>query len=288
MMDVFVPKSGAVVDLIGLKSIEKISSVCLDGYLQTGWSKTASLILDGLEPSGKRPKKGPPGIMQFSLQNFTISPGKAVLPTENSPNNSYVVEIKEPQVIQLEEPNSSKVMRGLIMRFHQRRRSEEGREFASEVLSPVVDVIPYDLVDKSKMVVLARELAPSIWATDVQRLFHPEHVVVQSIVQFFDHLEDVIWNSDRHGQAWQVQTLGREWKTYQTKASVSVTAARMVLSARPSTTPDRVRCLTNLHWQLQRTVDDAAKALEKWMGVVEAAGEYTGFFSAAPNWDQVD
>lgn len=286
MIDVFVPKNGAVVDLVGLKSIEQISSICLDGYLNTRWSNTPSLILGGLEPSGKRPKKGPPGIMQFSLQNFTLSPGKAVLPTEDG--KCFVVEIEEPQVIQLEEPSSSKMMRGLVMRLHLRRRNQEGREFASEMVSPVVDVLPYDQIDKSKMVVLARELAPSIWATDVQRLFHPEHLVIQSIVQFFDHLEDVIWNSDRHGKMWQVQSLGREWKTYQTKASVAVTAARMVLSARPSTTPDRVRCLTNLHWQLQRSVEDAAKALEKWMGVVEAAGEYTGFFSAAPNWDLMD
>ena len=164
--------------------------------------------------------------------------------------------------------------------------TQEGKEFASE-LHHQWSMYP-DQINKSEMVVLARELAPSIWATDVQRLFHPEHVVVRSIVQFFDHLEDIIWNSDRHGQMWQVQALGREWKTYQTKASVAVTAARITLSARPSTTPDRVRCLTNLHWQLQRSVEEAGKELEKWMGVVEAAGEYTSFFSAAPNWEQMD
>lgn len=286
MTDVFVPKNGAIVDLLGLKSIEKISSICLSGYLKTKWVGNSSLILQGLEPSGKRPKKGPPGIMQFSLQNFTLSPGKAILPTEDG--NHYVIEIEEPQVIQLEEPNTAKTTRGLVMRFHQRRRREEGKEFASEMLSPVIDVLPYASVDKSKMVVLARELAPSIWATDVQRLLQPEHLVIQSVVQFFDHLEDVIWNSDRHGKMWQVQGLGREWKTYQTKASVAVTSTRIILSARPSTTVDRVRCLTNLHWQLQRSVEDAAKAFERWMGVVEAAGEYTSFFSAAPNWDLMD
>ena len=81
----------------------------------------------------------------------------------------------------------------------------------------------------------------------------------------FDTLEDKIWEADMHGQPWQVQRLGREWKTYQSKASVCVTAARMALSMKPTVTAERVRILTNLHWQLQRSVEQAGPGVIHWI-----------------------
>ena len=108
------------------------------------------------------------------------------------------------------------------------------------------------------------------------------------IFQMFDNLEDVIWNGDPSGEPWEKQTLGREWKTYQTKASVSVTSARMTLAGRASTTQDRVRLLQNLHWQLQRSVTKAAGSFSKWMGIPKTAGQYAPVFSVYPEeWDKI-
>ena len=88
MIDIFVPKNGAVIDLVGLKSIEQISSVCLEGYLKTRATNSPSLILDGLEPSGRDRKKGPPRYAIF-LQITLLQ--EVILPTKNG--QCYVVRL---------------------------------------------------------------------------------------------------------------------------------------------------------------------------------------------------
>ena len=129
-------------------------------------------------------------------------------------------------------------------------------------------------------------MAPKIWATDIARLWRPDHVALDMIRGHMDELEETIWNCDRHGKPWKRQQLGRDWKTYQTKASVAVTSARMALSGRSSTSLDRSRTLTNLHWQLQRSIEKAAVKLEKWVGMAENAGVYSSVFSPFPkDWD---
>jgi hypothetical protein len=57
---------------------------------------------------------------------------------------------------------------------------------------------------------------------------------------------------------------------------------------KPTVTSERVRALTNLHWQLQRSVEQAAQALSNWVGVLEAADQYASVFSAPPvEWDEM-
>ena len=49
-----------------------------------------------------------------------------------------------------------------------------------------------------------------------------------------------------------------------------------------------VSALTNLHWQLQRSIQQAAEELEKWLGIAETAGRYAAVFSAPPeDWDEM-
>lgn len=286
-MVIFVPKSGAVVDFVGLESIAQQSAGLLKAQSGLRWHTDKGYVFDGLEPNGKRPKKtGPPGVMQFSIQNFTLSPGFAIVPTEDG--GRYVVHIAEPEMIQLEEPQQAKNKRALVLKVHTSPGSSGIKNVANDIVRPLVLVVDQAHVRLDSMVVLANELAPNIWATDVQRLVQPSDTLVQSILGHLNTLEDVVWESDRHGDAWNVQRLGREWKTYQSKASVAITGARMALAGRPSTTDDRVRCLTNLHWQLLRSVELGAQSLTKWMGVVEAADVYASIFSAAPaDWDEM-
>lgn len=282
--NVFVPKNGAPIDLVALESIASIPNRLLLTQLGIVLNESnKGLILEGIEPNGKRPKKnGPPGVMQFSLNNFTLSPGVAVV---GSKVGWQVIRLEEPELFQLEESEKSASKRSLVLTLN----SKSGKKKKAYTrLTPQVIVVNQDSVDSSKMTVIANELAPNIWATDVSRMANSVHPIIQSIMDLMDTLEDVIWESDRHGQPWMAQTLGREWKTYQTKAAVAVTAARFALSGRVSTTQERVRCLRNLHWQLQRSVEKSGQALSKWSGVVEAADQYAPVFSAPPSdWNSI-
>ena len=288
MTDIFVPKNGAVVDMEGLKAVADTGNRLLTAYLESKWPGSSNLILIGLEPDGKRPKKnGPPGVMQFSPSKFTISPGSAILATEEG--KFCVVQFDEPEVVALEEPTKAPKLRTIVLSLLSKSaKGDAAEELAHEKVFPIIKLINKEDVDPKTMLPIANELAPKIWSTDVRRLLQPEHVLINGICSHLDDLEEIIWTSDRHGLPWKNQRMGREWKSYQTKASVAVTAARMVLCGRPSTTGDRARCLTNLHWQLQRSVEDAAKGLEKWMGVAEAADAYSSVFSAFPvEWDEM-
>lgn len=286
-MYAFVPKNGAPIDLDAITTIANIPSVVLDSFVQLRWGDDVKgCILSGVEPNGKRPKKsGPPGVMQFSISNFVLSEGVAIVPLKGK---SLVVHFPESQVLQLEEPEKSQHKRSIIISCSMDTAKANGKTLAHVNVNPWVGVVNQEDVDPDTMTVIANELAPNIWSTDVVRMVALEHPLVDTIMGLLDKLEDIIWEADRHGQPWQVQRLGREWKTYQSKASVAVTGARIALSMKPTVTSERVRALTNLHWQLQRSVEQAAQALSNWVGVLEAADQYASVFSAPPvEWDEM-
>ena len=286
-MYAFVPKNGSPIDLEAIMTIADTPSVVLDSFLQLRWGDDVKgCILSGVEPNGKRPKKsGPPGVMQFSISNFVLSEGIAIVPLNGKP---VVVHFSESQVLQLEEPDKSQNKRSIVISCSKDYAKTNGKSCAYLQVNPWVGVVNQEDVDLHTMTVIANELAPNIWSTDVVRMVSLEHPLVDSIMGLLDNLEDVIWESDRHGQPWQVQRLGREWKTYQSKASVAVTGARIALSMKPTVTAERVRVLTNLHWQLQRSVEQAAQSLSNWVGVLEAADQYASVFSAPPvDWDEM-
>lgn len=286
-MYAFVPKNGAPIDVQSIQAIADIPQTLLESYLMLRWGEEhRGVILSGLEPNGKRPKKnGPPGVMQFSISNFVLSSGVAIVPIDNTP---VLVRCEDSQVLQLEEPEKSQHKRAIVIKLSVQNPSQSGKNLAHIKVSPMVLVVNQDAVDEANMTVLANELAPNIWSTDVCRMVNKDHPLVDTMMSLFDTLEDKIWEADMHGQPWQVQRLGREWKTYQSKASVCVTAARMALSMKPTVTSERVRVLTNLHWQLQRSVEQAAQTLSNWVGVLEAADQYSPVFSAPPlEWDEM-
>ena len=285
-MFAFVPKNGAPLDIQCLDAISETPNQLLSSYLGVRVGNDSGVVLSGFEPNGKRSKKsGPPGVMQFSITNFALSSGVAIVPSEGG---FVVVRYEDSQVLQLEEPEKSQEKRSLVMKVAKKSVIRDGKTMAHVVLTPLVMIVNQDAVDHSNMTVLANELAPNIWSTDVSRLANTDHPIIETLMGLFDKLEDKVWESDMHGQPWQVQRLGREWKTYQSKASVAITAARMTLSMSPTSTQERVRVLTNLHWQLQRSVEQAAQMLANWVGVLEAADQYSPVFSAPPiDWDEV-
>ncbi len=286
-MHAFVPKNGAVIDAESMTAVADVPASVLNAYTHLRWGEGVNgCIINGMEPNGKRPKNsGPPGVMQFSLTNFVLSEGLAIVPMDGDP---VVVRTLEPQVLQLEEPEKSQHKRALVLTHTVSVGKSSGQLLAHKNVLPMATVVNQDAVDVNNMTVIANELAPNIWSTDVVRMVGLDHPMSQTIVSLLNKLEDVTWESDRHGQPWQVQRLGREWKTYQSKASVAITGARIALSMKPTVTAERVRILTNLHWQLQRSVEQAAQALANWVGVLEAADQYAPVFSAPPaDWDEM-
>ena len=219
-IDVFRVKDGSLVDLEGLQAIALSADSILRAYAAHIWPEEGNLILFGLEPDGQRPKKrGIPGAMRFGPDRFTISPGAAILTDERGVR--HVVRIDEPQSIHTGEAIESKQLRALVMRLElENPTDEDGDPLAYEIVKPIFTFIPRSEVAQSHVLVLAEELAPRLWATDICRLLRPDHNVLEYIFKQLDALEDTIWNADRHGEPWQKRRLGREWKTYQPKASV--------------------------------------------------------------------
>ena len=290
-MNDFFPRDGALIDLPGLEAIAEFSERLITPLLKRLNPGSNSLVVWGLEPNGKRPKKnGPPGVMQFKPNDFTLSEGLAIVPRPNG--QKVVFRFDEPQLIMLEEPIHADQNRTLVLTVVEKEKHDPaqlGSRLAVNELSPVFKFVDSTAVDLSTMLPLAEEMASKIWSTDLSRLWTPDHPALQLLFQHLDELEDVIWESDRHGTPWNNSSLGRDWKTYQTKASVAVTSARFTLSMRPSTSADRARVIKNLNWQLQRSVEQASELLKKWMGAVEATDSlYAAALSDYPEeWDEI-
>lgn len=286
---VFRAKDGAVIDLEGLKALGNEASRYLDAVMAQLAPDLTGVIVEGLEPNGKLPKKkSVPGIMSFQPSSFSISAGTAIL--RDDAGAWQLVHINETLMVENDEPDKSDALRVLVLELKRDKGVDpDGDRCAYDILTPAVRFQRQGQPLLAHQLPIARELAPKIWTVDVSRLLQPSHPALASIFAEFDELEDVIWNADRHGPFWDNFRLGREWQTYQTKASTAVTAARMALSFRPSTSKDRARVLTNLQWQLQRSVDDAARHLRDWIGIAEAAGVYEAMFSSYPeSWDAMD
>ena len=101
-MYAFVPKNGAPIDLHSIQAIADIPPTLLESYLRLRWGEdNTGVVLSGFEPNGKRPRKnGPPGVMQFSLSNFVLSSGVAIVPMNNKP---ILIRVEDSQTLQLEE-----------------------------------------------------------------------------------------------------------------------------------------------------------------------------------------
>ncbi|MBM75106.1 MAG: hypothetical protein CMK59_06880 [Proteobacteria bacterium] len=287
-MDVFRVRNGAMIDLPALEAIAHLPHHLLTSYLATTAPGMNGLILNGLEPEGQRPRNsGPPGIMRFPIDRITLSAGVAILPL--SSGQLVTVRFNEPQTVITGASEKSKTTRALVLTLNERESYDRNSRLrASDEIEPQFQLMPLIEAKEIECIQIAYELAPKIWTTDICRLWQPSHHAIGMVLRHFDELEELIWNCDNHGEPWKKQSLGREWKTYQTKASVAVTSARITLAGRASTSMDRVRLLTNLHWQLQRSIEQAASKLEQWMGVPETAGVYAPLFSAYPEeWDQI-
>ena len=112
------------------------------------------------------------------------------------------------------------------------------------------------------------------WATDLRRVWQPEHEAIKIVLKKFEKLEHVVWTAEPEGGVWDRQVLGRNWVRYQTIAASALQSARLMLTSRASTTLDRVRLFDALYRQLERSVERAANELLQILGPADGAGPY--------------
>ena len=112
------------------------------------------------------------------------------------------------------------------------------------------------------------------WATDLQRIWQPEHPAIQIILKKFEKIEQTVWKAEPEGSVWDRQVLGRNWVRYQTVAASALQAARLIIQSRAATTLDRVRLLSSLFNQLHMSVETSANELLQIIGPPEGAGPY--------------
>ncbi|MEC7984911.1 MAG: hypothetical protein VX278_07095 [Myxococcota bacterium] len=286
----FQPRNGNAVDLSGLRAVADASNRVLFTYLQSRYPNANRLVIDGLEPVGRRMSKGPPGILRASRTDFRISSGSAILV---DPHGGKKL-ISLPQVTRLPQEDIPKENEESVLVLELEADAALGLDesvLAYESLHPNFRFVSKDEAKDRSLLPLALGIGGDYWYTDLERLWRPSHESIELLMTYFDTLEDVIWDSLRHGQPWKEQRVGMDWKLYQAKASCAVTAARITLAGRSSTTEDRIRTLQNLYWQLSRSVEDAAKEFSKLLGEGESGivGQYASVFDPFPKtWDQRD
>ncbi len=266
----FAASDGALVDLAGLQAIAASPSRVLDATL-TGVSPTSSgLILSGLELAGS-PLIWPVEIRRDEaverleiLSRGLIRPGRELRISEGTAlvtdreGRRHAVTVDHPMTLTGRPRSDSVVVLEVELTGGTRAARQE-----------VVPIIRYATPEEARQphcLPIACAAGNQTWATDLRRIYQPGHEVIRNILVLIEYLEHVVWDSDRHGWAWQRRQQGREWSRYQTTATLALQATRTGLMTHASTTSDRVRLLQNLHYQLRRSVENAEESMTKWLG----------------------
>lgn len=274
----FAAADGALVDLEGLQAIAAAPHRVLDAVL-TGLSPaTGGLIVSGLELEG-RPMiwsvqlRQEDEVRQVDIQargltrpskDFQISEGAAVV--ADAQGNRHVINIDTP----MRPENRPDAASALVLEVE---LSEAGA-CARQGVGPRLRFVPTAEAWQPGRVVIAIPSSSQAWATDLNRLYQPDHPVITNILSLLEYLEHVVWDSDRHGWPWQHRQQGREWSRYQTTATLALQATRTGLMTQSSTTMGRIRLLRNLLYELRRSIENAESSLVKWLGQTSGPDPY--------------
>jgi len=287
--NLFRPVEGALIDLDSLIAIAAMPDRLLGTWLSSAWPGSTGLILSGLELEGRAQGTspndrvlGPPGTVALERDSefAVISPGRAILTTRDG--RRTLVELKEPMRVKWPTADGPAVRLVLALST----KVEPGRladgpggnvNVARERVIPVVGFVKPEQADAPALLPIAAStgnVGDRAWATDLRRVWQPEHGSVRALVKRLEALERVVWKAEPEGAVWDKQTLGRSWVRYQTVAASALQSARISLLSRATTTLDRVRLLDGLFEQLQNSVERAAADLIKIVGPAEGAGPY--------------
>ena len=266
--DIFHPRNGNAIDIQSLAAVADTANRVLYAHLQSRHPFVDRLILHGIELQGKYMTKGPPGIIRAKIKDLRVSSGVVIF-YDASGNRRMMHLDREVRLLEELEDNKDQVL--VLSLDIDEVSSIDGSVLAYENCSEHFSFVSVEEAKKPEYISIAKGLGGDFWFTDIQRMWRPDHSGIQLLSSYFDQLEDVIWDSERHGEPAAMQLLGMDWKLYQAKASCAVTSARCTLSGRSSTSEERIRALRMLYWQLLRSVEDAASALMKILGNEESS-----------------
>jgi len=274
-MERFRPAEGALLDLRSLECVAAGPERLLGADLERAWPGGRSLVLDGLEPSGQWSANGPPGTLRPDGlgDTLSVSPGRAVL--TDPAGRPFLLTVTERLEARWPTKARAAVSGALVLMPEIAEGSTPGGlSVARELLSAQIGFVRPEQLN-SNLLVLARSINNGRdWALDEQRLWQPEHPAVQLLLQRMTAIEHAIWRAEPEGAVWDRQILGRNWVRYQTVAAAALQAVRFQLAARAMNTLERVRLLTELRRQLEKSVEVGATELMQLVGTAEEAGAY--------------
>ncbi len=285
--NMFRPVEGALLDLESLQAVANAPDRLLSAWLDLMWPNANGLVLSGLELEGEPSSAGPPGTVrpEGKSEEAVVSKGTAVLTTRDG--RRVLLKIDAP--LRAKWPTSSgPAVQGVLVLS---TRAEPGRmgegpgggvAVAREKITPVIGFVKPDQADLPHLLPLAASTGNMRdWATDLARVWQPEHAAVRTLLKRFESLERTVWRAEPEGSVWDKQVLGRNWVRYQTVGASALQAARISLLSRSTTTLDRVRLLDGLFEQLHMSVERAATELLQIIGPADGAGPYKAVGAAA-------
>ncbi|MED5373154.1 MAG: hypothetical protein VX899_19200 [Myxococcota bacterium] len=272
---VFRPAEGALLDLESLQAISTGENRLMSTFLEWAWPGSSGLIMDGLELDGEWTAGGPPGTVRpdSRADSAVVSPGTAIV--SSRAGRRYLLRVEKPLKVKWPTAAGSAV-RGVLALVPQIDAGEGAQlAVAHEVVSARLGFVKPDRMDDAHLLPLAISLGNGKdWITDLRRVWAPDHTAIRNLLKQFEQLEQTIWRAEPEGSVWDRQVLGRNWVRYQTVAAAALQSARLQIQMRPSTTLERVRLLSALYDQLNRSVERAANELLQFVGATEEASPY--------------
>lgn len=274
----FDPRDGALLDLESLGVIARTPDALLSASLLARWPGCTGLVIDGFELLGTPSPTGPPGTVRpdTNSTHAVLSPGTAVL-TDRA-GAKTVVQLPTETSIPWPDATGPRV-RGVLALVASRSEpaTEHGLAVARDVLVLQLGFVKPQLATQPNILPVAAATGNGQdWATDIRRILHPEHDAIRTLLKRFERLEQSVWKAEPEGAVWDRQILGRSWVRYQTVAASALQAARMQLATQGTTTQERVRVLTELRSQLERSVERTATELLQLVGAGEGNDPYAG------------
>jgi len=273
---VFRPSEGAVIDLESLKAIASASDRMLGSYLEGCWPGAPNLILEGLDIDGGWSSGGPIGARRPDSQSMgvRVSPGVAIVTSRDG--GRHLLRVHE-ELRAAWPTRAGSGVRGVLVLVPEvaPARLDSGLVAARQTVSGQLGFVEPRLADRPHYVPIARAVGNGQdWATDIRRVWQPEHEGIQLLLKRFERLEQNVWRAEPQGAVWDRQVIGRNWMRYQTVAAAALQSCRTVLMTRATTTRDRVRLLVGLREQLNMSVEEVATQLLQLIGPREGAGPY--------------
>lgn len=278
--NVFRPSDGALLDPESLAAIADAPDRLLGAWLELLWPGGSGLVTSGLELEGEPSSGGPPGSVrpEKNSEYAVISPGTAIVTTLTG--RRCLIEIDEPLHAAWPTSAGPAVQAVLVLSTRVEpavlSNGPGGRvEAARERVSPVVGFVKPDLAGLPHLLPLAASTGNlKDWATDLRRVWQPDHPHVRTLLKRFETLDRTVWRAEPVGPVWEKQTFGKNWVKYQNSSAAALQAARTTLLSGPLNTLERVRLLDGLYQQLASSVEKAATELLDIIGPAEGAGPY--------------